>query len=176
MTTIQRMRSALAAFCIMVPVKAFAGETLRTGTLTCRISGGLGAVVISQKPVFCRYQSIRGWRQLYTGTINKFGLDIGVTTGGHLVWAVFEPAIRPGGIEGVYSGATAEVTIGAGLGANVLIGGGNGGVALQPLSVQEQAGLNLAAGVMTMTLDVVPEEAEILNKHRHHHRKRHHRG
>ena len=44
------------------------------------------------------------------------------------------------------------MSIAAGLGANVLVGGSNRAVALQPVSVQGQVGLNIAAGVGTLEL------------------------
>jgi len=94
-----------------------------------------------------------GPREVYVGGINKFGLDIGATAGGEMVWAVYAPTTRRfGALAGNYSGATAEATVGAGLGANVLVGGSDRTVALQPLSVQGQAGLNVAAGVAELTL------------------------
>ena len=49
-------------------------------------------------------------------------------------------------------GASAEATVGAGLGANVLVGGSDRTVALQPVSVQGQTGLNLAVGVTGLEL------------------------
>jgi Protein of unknown function (DUF992) len=53
---------------------------------------------------------------------------------------------------GNYGGASAEATVGAGLGANVLVGGSDRTIALQPLSVQGQTGLNVAAGVTELIL------------------------
>ena len=89
-----------------------------------------------------------GPREVYVGSITKFGLDLGATAGGEMVWAVYAPTTRKfGALAGHYGGATAEATVGAGLGANVLVGGSNRTVALQPVSVQGQAGLNVAAGV-----------------------------
>jgi hypothetical protein len=88
--------------------------------------------------------------------ISRFGLDLGGTTGGVMVWSVFQPtSALIGGLAGDYIGATAEATIAAGLGANALIGGSERGVALQPLSVQGQTGLNIAAGVAELHLDFV---------------------
>jgi hypothetical protein len=60
-----------------------------------------------------------------------------------------------GMLAGTYAGATAEMTIAAGLGANVLVGGSNRTVALQPLSVQGQVGLNIAAGIGALELHLV---------------------
>ena len=55
-------------------------------------------------------------------------------------------------LAGRYTGATAEVSVAAGLGANVLVGGSNRTVALQPLSLQGQVGLDVAAGVGQLDL------------------------
>jgi hypothetical protein len=94
-----------------------------------------------------------GPREVYVGSITKFGLDIGATAGGEMVWAVYAPTDRRfGALAGNYGGASAEATVGAGLGANVLVGGSNRTVALQPLSVQGQAGFNVAAGVSELRL------------------------
>ena len=70
-----------------------------------------------------------------------------------MVWAVFAPTSREyGALAGVYSGATAEATVAVGIGGNVLIGGSNRTITLQPLSVTGQTGLNLAAGVASLEL------------------------
>jgi hypothetical protein len=80
--------------------------------------------------------------------IRRFGLDIGATRRGVLSWAVLsEGSVRRGSLAGSYVGASAEATVGAGVGANVLVGGSNRSIALQPLSVSGQTGLNLALGV-----------------------------
>ena len=55
-------------------------------------------------------------------------------------------------LTGTYTGASAEVSVAAGLGANVLVGGSNRTVALQPLSVQGQVGLDIAAGIGQLEL------------------------
>ena len=94
-----------------------------------------------------------GPKEVYVGSITKFGLDLGATAGGEMVWAVYAPTTRKfGALAGNYGGATAEATVGAGLGANVLVGGSDRTVALQPVSVQGQAGLNVAAGVADLRL------------------------
>ena len=95
-----------------------------------------------------------GPREVYTGSITKFGLDIGATAGGEMVWSVFAPSNKHfGALAGRYVGASAEATVGAGLGAKVLVGGSNRTVALQPVSVQGQTGINLALGVSELALD-----------------------
>jgi Protein of unknown function (DUF992) len=133
---------------------ASAQDRVKAGTLDCDVSGGIGMIIGSQKGVRCEFTpDFAGPREYYTGTISKFGLDIGATSAGRMVWAVFAPSTRtPGVLAGVYSGATAEATAVVGLGANALVGGSNRTVALQPLSITGQTGLNLAAGVASLEL------------------------
>ena len=126
---------------------------VQVGTLACSISAGIGLVVASQRNVNCNFQPDGGPPEAYTGTITRIGVDIGFTAGGAMVWGVFADTNRYAGmLTGTYAGATAEMTIAAGLGANVLVGGSNHSVALQPLSVQGQVGLNVAAGVGALEL------------------------
>lgn len=155
-----RPLSAFAALAIVaavaspVPTMAQAPNRTKVGTLTCDISGGIGLIITSHKDVACMFTpSQPGPREVYTGSINKFGLDIGATTGGEMIWAVYAPSTRKfGALAGHYAGASGEATVGAGVGANVLIGGSSRTVSLQPVSVQGQAGLNLAVGVAELNL------------------------
>jgi hypothetical protein len=126
----------------------------KVGTLSCDISGGIGMIIASKKSVSCTYMPAnQGPREYYVGDISKFGLDLGATQGGQMIWAVYAPTnAYHGALAGTYVGATAEATVGAGLGANALVGGSNRTIALQPLSVQGQTGLNVAAGVAGLTL------------------------
>jgi Protein of unknown function (DUF992) len=143
------------AAALSAPVTASA-QTNRTkvGTLTCDISAGLGMIITSKKQVNCIYTpSQPGAREVYTGSITKFGLDVGATSGGEMIWAVYAPTTRKfGALAGRYEGASAEATVGAGVGANVLVGGSERTVQLQPLSVQGQTGLNVAVGVAGLEL------------------------
>src|SRR5689334_22803993 len=153
-------RPVIAAAVLSVSValagaaSAQAPQRVRVGTLTCDISGGIGLIIASQKQIQCLYTpAAPGPREVYVGAIRKFGLDIGATTGGEMVWTVYAPTLGgPAALAGSYAGATAEATVGAGLGANVLVGGSNRTIALQPVSVQGQTGLNVAAGVADLEL------------------------
>ncbi|MGO4871621.1 MAG: DUF992 domain-containing protein [Roseiarcus sp.] len=133
---------------------ALAQSNVKVGALRCDVSGGLGMIITSAKEMRCVYTSSHGFKERYYGTIQKFGLDIGQTSRGVLAWAVFAPTSGPrrGALAGDYAGADASVTVGAGLGANVLVGGFDRSFTLQPLSVEAQSGLALAAGVASMTL------------------------
>jgi hypothetical protein len=136
---------------------AQAQERVQAGSLTCDVSAGIGLIIGSQRNVSCTFTPAQpGPIEYYTGTISKLGVDIGVTTGGVMVWAVWAPTNRPAGaLAGTYAGAAAEATVIAGLGANALIGGNNRTIALQPFSVQGQVGLNVAAGVAGLNLAYV---------------------
>lgn len=143
-----------AAVALPAPVMAQAPSRTKVGTLACDISGGIGMIIASKKQVTCMFTpSQPGAREVYTGSITKFGLDVGATSGGEMIWAVYAPSSRRhGALAGEYAGASAEATVGAGVGANVLVGGSNRTVTLQPISVQGQIGLNLAAGVAGLNL------------------------
>jgi len=129
-------------------------EYVQAGTLTCDISGGVGFIIGSQKALNCSFvPAVPAPPEFYAGVLSKLGIDIGATAGGVMVWAVYAPTSRPAGaLAGTYGGASAEATVGAGLGANVLVGGSNRTIQLQPLSVQGQTGLNIAAGVSGIDL------------------------
>ena len=146
--------AVVAAVASPTPSMAQSRERTKAGTLTCDISAGIGLIITSKKEVTCMFTpSQPGPREVYTGSITKFGLDIGATTGGEMVWAVYAPTNRRfGALAGHYGGASAEATVGAGLGANVLVGGSDHTVTLQPVSVQGQTGLNVAAGVAGLDL------------------------
>jgi Protein of unknown function (DUF992) len=148
------MAAALAM--IVAPVAA-QQRPVQAGTLTCSVSASVGLVLGSQKNVNCLFKGQPGEPdEAYTGTMTTIGLDIGVTTGGVIIWTVFAGTNRyMGMLTGTYAGATAEVSIAAGLGANVLVGGSNRSVALQPLSVQGQMGLDIAAGIGALQLHPV---------------------
>ncbi|MGN6465319.1 MAG: DUF992 domain-containing protein [Rhizobiaceae bacterium] len=134
-----------------------AGGGVRIGYLACDIGGGIGYVLGSAKEVDCVFHSSHGRRERYIGTIRKLGVDVGFTTRGRLVWAVFAPTAgyHRGSLGGIYDGATVEATVGAGVGANVLVGGTSGSIHLQTISVQGQLGLNAAATGTSMTLHPV---------------------
>jgi len=146
---------ALASAAAIAVASAQPADRVKAGTLTCDISSGIGMILGSHKSVQCVFApDMSGPQEVYQGGINKYGLDIGATSGGQMVWVVFAPSTRQfGALAGVYSGATAEATVAVGLGANVLVGGSNHTIALQPLSLQGQTGLNVAAGVAELVLN-----------------------
>jgi hypothetical protein len=117
----------------------------------------MGFVFGSSKDLDCLFVRPDGVGERYVGTINKYGVDLGFTKEAQIVWLVFAPgAVAKGALAGDYGGATASATVGAGVGANVLLGGSNKQITLQPVSVEGSAGLNVAAGVAAVTLKPAP--------------------
>jgi hypothetical protein len=90
----------------------------------------------------------------YLGHIDEYGVALGAVGQGHLIWGVVAPAagLPHGALAGTYAGVGAEASAGAGLGANVLVGGTGRAFSLQPLSIEGQVGLNIAGGITTVTL------------------------
>ena len=152
-----RRMIGVALMTAALSASAWAQGRAQIGTLACDVSGGLGFIIGSHRAVNCTFTpSVPGPVELYTGGISKFGLDVGATTGGSMAWLVYAPTSRPiGALAGRYAGASAEATVAVGLGANVLVGGSDQTVALQPVSVQGQTGLNFAVGVAGLELHFV---------------------
>jgi hypothetical protein len=130
---------------------------VRVGALTCNVSSGWGIVFGSSKDLDCTFAN-GGAGERYTGTINKYGVDVGYTRGGVIVWAVFAPttSLAPGSLSGNYGGVTAGGAAVVGASANALVGGSNNSIALQPVSIEGTTGLNVAAGVASITLHAAP--------------------
>ena len=149
--------ATLVGLAICVPAQAQRPVWEQAGTLNCDVSGGIGFVVGSQRQVNCLFTpNYQAPPEQYVGTITKVGLDVGFTSGGQLTWSVLQSTSRRrGALAGSYAGAAAEATVVAGLGANVLVGGNDRSVALQPLSIQGQVGLNVAAGIAEIALQFV---------------------
>jgi len=149
---------AIGAVALALAVLSFAPAAearIKAGVLTCDISGGWGWIIGSVKEVNCVFApDVPGPGERYVGSIRKFSLDIGATGRQVMVWGVFADTWGGfrGALSGDYVGATGEATIAVFLGANVLVGGSNRNIALQPLSVTGQTGLNLAVGVSDLQL------------------------
>lgn len=151
------LRSTIVAAVMLVfasAMPASAQQQVQAGVLECRSGGTIGFVVGSVTELSCLYRPDFGPRQAYRATITRAGVDIGATAITALTWAVFAPTVQIGlgDLSGNYGGVTAGATVGVGLGANVLYGGSNNSVALQPLSVEGSIGLNVFAGIAGMAL------------------------
>jgi len=129
------------------------GDRVKVGTLSCHEKSGWGFIFGSSHAVRCTFAN--GKRvEHYDGTISKFGVDVGYQQSAVLLWEVVAPTDHngSGALAGHYGGVTAGVALGVGLGANALVGGSATSIGLQPLSIEGETGLNVAAGVAELTL------------------------
>jgi hypothetical protein len=151
---------ALAAMTFGAPAQA---DGVKVGVLNCHVSSGWGFVFGSSKDLRCNFSPNKGDGERYRGTVSKFGVDIGYTSGGVLIWDVVAPesGMKRGALTGDYAGATASATAGVGVGANVLVGGFDRSITLQPLSVEGNKGLNVAAGLGAISLHYVAPEGRM---------------
>jgi hypothetical protein len=135
------------------------GAGVNYGTLSCHVASGWGLIFGSSRSLKCAFSG-RGRVEDYDGNITRFGVDVGYTRSGVIVWSVFAPTgdLRPGALAGRYGGVSAGAAAGVGLGANALVGGSGNHVGLQPLSIQGKTGLNVAAGIAGLTLRFVPHK------------------
>jgi hypothetical protein len=153
-----RLTSVLvfAALAAALPAPASAQSSVEVGTLSCRLAPSVGLLVGSRQRMTCVFTLANtGRRETYSGAITRLGLDVGITAGGRLVWAVRSKTNVPIGqrtLAGTYVGASGEIALGLGVGANALIGGTNRTIALQPLSVEGSVGVSLAVGVAGLRL------------------------
>ncbi|MBB3591390.1 hypothetical protein FHX08_001734 [Rhizobium sp. BK529] len=138
------------------PIEPDVSGGVKIGYLACDIGGGIGYVLGSAKQIDCVFQPTSNSEapEHYTGALRKFGVDLGFTTRGRLLWAVFAPTAgyHRGSLAGLYQGATAEATLVGGIGTNVLFGGTSGSIHLQVISVTGQLGVNVAATGTSLTL------------------------
>src|SRR5262245_25403377 len=154
--------AALAALSWVLPAAAQvpASAGVKVGMLNCNMSPSVGFVVGGRTSLACRFEpSVSHLKpESYVGEITTIGLDVGATSGGKLAWAVLMPerGTQPGALAGDYVGASGQAAVGAGVGANVLIGGSDRAVTLQPFSVEGDKGFNLALRVSGMALRRAP--------------------
>jgi len=146
---------ALGSLQSVTPARA--AVTVKSGVLTCQVSSGYGFIFGSSRNLNCTYSG-DGMVEHYTGDISKFGVDIGYLKSSVIVWAVLAPSTKlsAGALGGDFGGVTAGASVGVGAGANLLIGGSTHDLSLQPLSIEGEKGLNVAAGIAAMSLKFQP--------------------
>ena len=129
-------------------------DRVQVGVLECRGGASIGFVVGSVTNLGCVLRVAGLPEDRYVATIRKVGVDLGITEETALAWAVYSPVARlgPGDLSGDYAGAQGSASIGVGAGGNVLVGGSGNSISLQPLSLQGQVGLNVAAGLESLEL------------------------
>ena len=156
-----RRSLTLAGLTVATLVASIAGASaqqpmarVQVGVLECRGGASVGFIVGSVTNLGCVLRIDGLPEDRYIATIRKVGVDLGITQESALAWGVYAPVARlgPGDLAGTYAGAQGSASVGVGLGGNVLVGGSDNSIALQPLSVQGQVGLNVAAGLESLEL------------------------
>jgi hypothetical protein len=161
------MKRTLSAFAIAAATVVYAGQAeavdrIEIGLLDCTVAGGTGFIFGSSKDLRCTFHPAEDGRpnETYSGSIDKFGIDIGKTGQTIIKWGVLAPTeddYAPGALAGTYGGVSGEATVGVGVGANALIGGSSETIVLQPVSVQAQEGLNVAVGIAKLNLNAAAD-------------------
>ena len=156
-----RRSVTLAGIAVTMLVAPFAAshaqqpmQRVQVGILECRGGASIGFIVGSVTHLGCVLRVDGMPEDRYVATIRKVGVDLGITQESALAWGVYAPVARlgPGDLSGNYAGVDASAAVGVGLGGNALVGGSNNSIALQPLSVQGQVGLSVAAGLESLEL------------------------
>src|SRR2546421_9904299 len=163
----------IAIAAMMAPFAAAdAMPPVRAGVLQCQGGQNVGFVVGSVTSLECVFQSEGRRPEPYIATVRRYGVDLGFTDQTRFSWAVNAPSasIGRGDLAGNYGGVGANASVGVGFGGNFLVGGPANAYALQPISLQGQTGVNVAAGVADLEL-----QPFIGNGPRRHHHRRHHR-
>jgi hypothetical protein len=134
----------------------------QAGFLSCNVASGWGFILGSSRALKCVWEPQKGVQWNYTGRILNIGADIGYSHASVLLWLVSTATRDFGakGLVGTFAGVGASAAVGGGVGANLLVGGFQNSVTLQPLSVSGEIGLNAAAGIRSMTLTEVKGEAK----------------
>jgi hypothetical protein len=153
-TSLIRRLAPLAGAALALSFAGPAWSATQLGMLKCDTSIGIGEILVRKQTMACTFTHSNGQTEKYTGTIHQYGVEIGMVKEGHLAWAVFaaSPATGTGLLAGKYGGVDASVAVGIGLGADVLVGGTGKAFSLQPLAVEGEPGIGIAAGVEQIEL------------------------
>jgi hypothetical protein len=168
--------SKLFGIAAVALVSSFAGanaqQGVQIGVLHCDGGQNVGFVVGSVANLTCVFQGEGRRPEAYIATVHRFGVDLGFTQQTQFAWAAYGPTnqIGRGGLGGSYGGVGANASVGVGFGGNFLLGGNGNAYTLQPISLQGQTGLNVAAGIASIDL----QPAAPVRGGRHHRRHRHH--
>jgi Protein of unknown function (DUF992) len=127
----------------------------QAGMLRCVVNPSIGFIIAGHQSMECTFtQNAPIPPQAYQGALNMIGLNIGISAGGVFGWAVLAPTvgIPAGALAGEYVGASGDIGIGLGVGANVLVGGSARTFALQPVSLEGSVAVDVALGVSALKL------------------------
>ena len=146
-----------AAIYLFVSPSAFAQSARQLGTLNCVMGPTVGLIIGSVQRMACTFNAANGTRESYAATFKRLGLDLGITAGGRLAWGVYARTVaatklQPRALAGTYVGASGDIALGLGVGANALVGGSRRTIVLQPISLEGQVGVSIALGAASFRL------------------------
>jgi len=148
--------AAVLAVLAFTTLPAAAQQQMRAeaGKLVCNLAPSIGLIIGSRQRMSCVFERKDGRKETYQGRIGRLGLDLGISAGGRMLWGVYTSTagFPPRVLVGDYIGASGDIALGVGVGANALFGGNNRSVMLQPLSLEGSVGVNLALGVARLIL------------------------
>lgn len=142
--------SALAVLSALSALPAFAQSGAEIGVLTCKVQEVSNVILYTTQDFLCEFKPSQGEVEAYSGKISKIGIDLSIKEDFTIIWAVVAPsdnAYKPRALVGTYAGAGADVALGAGIGAKVLVGGGENSFSLQPVSVAGVTGGGASVGI-----------------------------
>jgi hypothetical protein len=132
---------------------------LELGYLECELTRDTGNVLVSEQSYSCLFEPADGDRpaEVYTATSDKVGIDLSKTETETVRWAVLAAGYPEqfGALAGDYGGVSADVSLGVGAGAKVLVGGFEDTITLQPLSVSTQEGYGLSLAIESLDMTFV---------------------
>jgi Protein of unknown function (DUF992) len=148
--------AALALIAMLgTPADAQSPSWTQAGMLRCVVNPSIGFIIAGHQSMECTFtQNAPIPPQAYHGALNMIGLNIGISAGGVFGWAVLAPTvgIPAGALAGEYIGASGDIGLGLGVGANVLVGGSARTFALQPVSLEGSVAVDVALGVSALKL------------------------
>lgn len=152
------------AFAAIPAQQAHAGSTAGTkiGTLQCKTvpHSGVNLLIHSTVDVTCEFKSTAGELEHYKGETGiGLGVDLAVKSNETLGYLVFASDFKKGEykLAGKYVGGGGSATVGAGVGAQALIGGSNKSVSLQPVVLSSSEGFGVTGGITYLYLQ--PDKA-----------------
>ena len=95
---------------------------VQAGVLSCKLNPSIGFIIFGHQSMECRIPARRRSGAGLRGSHQHRWPRSRISNGGRLAWAVFGPAagIPNGALAGEYVGASGDVGVGVGVGANVL--------------------------------------------------------
>ncbi|MEM9049721.1 MAG: DUF992 domain-containing protein [Pseudomonadota bacterium] len=157
--TLTHAAAVLALALTALPAAAEDDGKLEIGLLDCRLTDSTNLIIVSGSTFRCTFDPVEDGApvETYTAKVSQLGLDLSDNSEERIRWAVLAPTLSfdAGVLAGDYYGVAADATVGAGVGARLLVGGFDESITLQPMSVTTTSGLGISAGIEQLELEFV---------------------